>query len=402
MLIFLIVVLGLTLLLFKVFNIGDFFSPWSITVAVWLGIFLLFLLFGDNLYPLQERLYTCVGIWIPILLATSLLTYYAIPPTTENANAEIEINNKIYSFFFVISVVCSPIYLYQMLKIVMMFSSEDIVSNIRMLANYGEDNATTSILKYINAINQVLFIVELWRYPKGGKVKFFIILMANLLCSVAVMSKTPLFLMFFTTLFILYEKKKISIGKIAMYVVIIIFLFYGINELRTPSDVKSETTLLDFFCMYIMSPSVAFEWAQEKLTDQYGTFSFAFFYAFASKLGLGHFYVQQQLQEFVYVPISTNVYTVFQPYYEDFGYSGIAFFASVWGVFTGLIYRLCKNGAKFAKCIYTYLTVPLVMQFYQESLMVNLSILIQFSVLFWLLVQQKYSIKFFNRENVEK
>jgi len=396
--ILLIVILVLMLLIFRAFHIGDYFSPWSITTSVWLGILILFIFFGDNLYPLQNRLYTCLIIWIPILSVTSLLTYYALPSKkiVVKTDVEFDINRFFYLCFFAISVVCSPIYLYQMLKIVMMFSTEDIISNIRVLANYGEDDATSSILKYVNAINQVLFIVELWRYPKGGKAKFFIIFVANMLCSIAVMSKTPLFLMFLTTLFILYEKGKISIGRIFLYVVVIVLLFYGINELRTPSDVKSETTLLDFFCMYIMSPSVAFEWAQEKLTDQYGTFSFAFFYAFASKLGMGNFYVQQQLQEFVFVPISTNVYTVFQPYYEDFGFRGVAFFASVWGVFTGWIYRMCKDNMPYAKCLYAYLTVPLVMQFYQESLIVNLSILIQFSVLFWLLVQKKYSLCFFN------
>lgn len=94
--------------------------------------------------------------------------------------------------------------------------------------------------------------------------------------------------------------------------------------------------------MYVLSPSVAFEWTQEKLTDQFGSFSFAFFYAFASKMGLGTYYIQKQLQDFVWVPIPTNVYTVFQPYFEDFGYKGIALFASLWGMITGWIYRLCK------------------------------------------------------------
>jgi len=391
--IFLIATFAIMIVVFMVFHIGDAFSPWTLTTSVWLGILLLFQFFGDNLYPLQDRLYTCLIIWLPILVATSLLTYYSIPPKKNvDMSATIDINRNIYLCFFIISMVFSPLYLYQMLKVVMMFSSEDIINNIRMLANYGEDDTASSILKYINAINQSLFILELWRYPNGGKLKFYAILAANMLCTIAIMSKTPLFLMFFSTLFILYEKKKINISRIILSVIIIVVLFYGINELRRPSGDKSETTFLDFFCIYIMSPSVAFEWAQERLTDQYGTFSFAFFYAVLSKLGIAKVYVQQQLQEFVFVPIPTNVYTVFQPYYEDFGYKGVAFFASVWGVFMGWAYRKCKEGLPFARCIYAYLSIILVMQFYQEMLIVNLSILIQFSVLLWLLVQKKYHL----------
>jgi len=391
--IFFIAVLAIMLVAFIGFHIGDAFSPWTLTTAVWLGIFILFQLLGDNLYPLQERLYACVAVWIPILVATSLLTYYAFPSKQiERKDFYFDVNKNVYLFLFVISMVFSPIYLYQMLKVVMMFSADDMMNNIRVLANYGEGDSTSTVLKYVNAVNQTLFIVELWRYPKGGKFRFYAVLVANMLCSVAIMSKTPLFLMFFTTLFILYEKGKINIGKIVLSALIVVFVFYGVNEMRR-SEYEESSTFLDFFCMYIMSPSVAFEYAQEKLTDQYGTFSLAFFYAVISKLGLAHVYVQQQLQEFVSVPIPTNVYTVFQPYYEDFGYRGVAFFASVWGTFMGWVYRKCKEGHPFAKCIYAYLTVTLVMQFYQETFMVNLSILIQLSVLMWLLVQKKYSLR---------
>lgn len=174
--------------------------------------------------------------------------------------------------------------------------------------------------------------------------------------------------------------------------VVILVSFYELNNLRKASVDTTETTFLDFFSIYVLSPSVAFEWAQEKLVDQFGTFSFAFFYAFITKLGLGTFYVQKQLQDFVNVPIPTNVYTVFQPYFEDFGYKGVAFFASVWGVLMGWVYRLVRNGHAMAKCMYAYFVLALVMQFYQESLFVNLSMVIQFWVLYFLLIRHDFTL----------
>lgn len=179
--------------------------------------------------------------------------------------------------------------------------------------------------------------------------------------------------------------------------IVILAVFYGLNVLRTPEAEQDRNTFFDFFSIYVLSPSVAFEWTQEKLTDQFGSFTFAFFYAFASKLGLGTYYVQKQLQDFVWVPIPTNVYTVFQPYFEDFGYRGIALFASLWGVITGWIYRLCKNGNVLAKCIYAYIVFALVMQFFQESLIVNLSYVIQYTVAFILILKHKISLVFENR-----
>lgn len=394
MILFFIFLLAVLVACFAIFKIGDAFSPWMITSAVWLGIFVLFSFYGDNLYPLSESLFTCVMIWVPILVFTSVLTYYSLPsPAGSSVSRHIELSPKWFDIFFIIAIVCSPLYLYQVIKVVMMFSTENLLSNIRTLANYGEKSTLVSLLKYVNAINQALYIIALWRFPKFSKWRFMAIICANLLCTVAIMSKTPVFVLFLSTLYILYEKRRIRLNVIFMWVALIIVGFYWINELRA-QEVDKGSKFLDFFTMYVMSPPVAFGYAQEKLTDQFGTFSFAFFYAFASKLGLGVFYVQKQLQDFVFVPISTNVYTVFQPYYEDFGYKGVAFFASVWGLLMGWTYRSVRNGDSVAKCLYAYFVFAMVMQFYQENLFVNLSLVIQYIVIFNLLIKRNFSISF--------
>ena len=50
-----------------VFKIGDVFSPWFITTGVWLVILLLFTQYGSLLYPLEDKFFYCVWIWVPIL-----------------------------------------------------------------------------------------------------------------------------------------------------------------------------------------------------------------------------------------------------------------------------------------------------------------------------------------------
>lgn len=402
MIFFIIFLLAVLVACFAIFKIGDAFSPWMLTSAVWLGIFIMFSLFGYNLYPLENRLYTCVMIWVPILVLTSVATYYALPvPKGADVNADIEVSSKSYRCLLLLAVVCSPLYLYQIVKVAMMFDMGDIFNNIRIFSSYGEKSTLVNLLKYVIPINQTLFIVEMWRYPNGGKFKFYAIFLANVFCIIAVMSKTPIFILFLSTLFVMYEKRYIKLSSIFLWGIVLLVGFYGLNTLRKPEEEQNTFTFFDFFSLYVLSPSVAFEWTQEKLTDQFGSFSFAFFYAFASKIGLGTFYVQKQLQDFVWVPIPTNVYTVFQPYFEDFGYKGIAFFASLWGVATGWIYRLCKNGNVLAKCIYAYIVFALVMQFYQESLIVNLSFVIQYTVAFILILKHKVSFVI-EKKKIEK
>ena len=190
------------------------------------------------------------------------------------------------------------------------------------------------------------------------------------------------------TLFVLYEKGRVRLRSIVFSVLGVFFLFYGFNFLRSGGDIDNARSLTDFLSVYILSPSVAFEQVQEKLTDQYGSRTLAFFYAVLSKLGIGHYGVEQKVQEFVQVPILTNVYTVFQPFFQDFGYRGVAFFASVYGVFTGWLYRQCRNGGAISRCLYAYVAMTLMLQFYQENLILSLSVLIQYIVIIGLTLQQ--------------
>lgn len=397
-----IIFLSILALSFLCLKVGDLFSPWMITVLVWLAILILFQFSGDLLYPLQERFYTCVSIWVSLMSATGIITYYAFPSSRElgqscqdiNINKEIHTNDLFYMFFFTISLVCTPLYVYNIYKVISLFGTTDLFFNLRIFANAGEKDMVQTLLTYVNAINQALFIIEMWRYPKVNKLRFGAIVLANFMCAVAIMEKGSLFFMLFVTLFILYEKEHIKIRTIALWAVILLFTFYGINQMRTSENTVRETTFMDFFNIYILSPSVAFEQVQEKLTEQFGSRSFAFFYAVITRLGLGHYVVEPKLQEFTQVPMFTNVYTVFQPFFQDFGYKGIAFFSTVYGVFTGWLYRQCRNGGAISKCMYAYIVEILVLQFYQENLILSLSMLIQYLFVFFFVLQRKMGLTF--------
>lgn len=381
-------------------KIGDFFSPWIITTMIWLAIVVLFQLSGDLLYPLQDRFYTCVIIWVALMSVTSIITYYAFPAKsgfqqpqgTTPIQQDLNINNFFFTVFFVISMVCTPLYLYNIYKIISMFGTEELFFNLRVLANEGEKSMVQTILTYVGAINQALFVICIWRYPKGNKLILTAVILANLMCSIAIMEKGVLFFMLFVTLFVLYEKRRIKISSIAFWSIVLLLVFYGINVLRTPENAAKEPTFVDFFNVYILSPSVAFERAQEKLTEQFGSRSFAFIYALFTRLGLGNFVVEPKLQEFVYVPIPTNVYTIFQPFFQDFGYKGVAFFATVYGTFTGWLYRQCNNGGAISKCVYAYVIEILILQFYQENLILSMSMMIQYCFVFFFVLQTRFGL----------
>lgn len=390
----LIIILAAFLILFYFFRIGDAFSPWFITTGIWLVMILLLNIGETGLYQLQSRFYICTFLWVPILSATAILTYYSTPAYREEEKDETHINFAWLNFFFIISLIFTPIYVFRIIKIVTMFGTEDLLSNLRILADAGQEDTIGTLLKYISAFNQALFIVCIWFYRQVGKIRMVIITIANLMCAFAIMEKGSLFFLGLIAMFVLYEKNIIKLRTIALCGIAIIILFYGINIARTTSDQQqnNDSNIFDFIAMYILSPPVAFEQVQQKVTEQFGSRTFAFFYAFLTKLGIANYTIEPKLQPFVFVPVSTNVYTVYQPFYQDFGYNGVAFFASVYGVFAGWVYRKCQQGYSIFMCLYAYIVEVLVLQFFQENLILSLSILTQYLFVFILTLQNKFKL----------
>lgn len=366
---------------FVYFKVGDYFAPWFITTGVWLAILVMFQFQRGLLYPLSDQFYNCVLIWVPIFCLSSLITYYVLPKVKDEANTCIrktEINDWLFNAIFILAIVTTPLFVYQIVKIVTMFDTTDMLYNLRVYAVFGDEDF--GILKYSYILNQVLFVIGIWQYPKVPLWKILIILAMNLLSEFAIMEKSGIFFLVLTVLFVLYEKRIIKIKSIITTLVVIILIFFFINMSK---EVKSDKTyesmtFVDFFGIYLLSPSVAFGRVTEDLSNQFGAHTFQFIYLFLNKWGVGDYVVNQRLQDFVWVPLPTNVFTIFQPFYEDFQYRGVAFFAFVYGVLSGWVYRMFRNGKFIARCIYVYFAKFLFMQFYHEDFISNLVLVVQF------------------------
>lgn len=378
---------------FELKGLGDFFSPLTLTIAIWAIILGLYYALETDLYPITKQFYLCFIIWIPIfLICTSVI--YALSseqkPKTVAVNG-IDYNKYTFYFFFIVSLIITPLYVYRVIQIVTMFGTEDLMTNIRTLALYGEGQG---ILNYSVVINQALFVVALWAHPKVPTWQVVILGIACLMNSLAIMEKGSMFFVFVSSVFVLFEKKVIKIRSILLFSVILFIVFYLFNLGRAGegSDYQKEETILDFFIMYVLSPPVAFCQLPEEVTPQFGTNTFEVIYLFLSRLGIGDFIVKDKLQEFVFVPVSTNVYTIFQPFFIDFGYRGIAVFAGIYGCIIGWIYRQYKNGNGVGACLYTYAVYVLLLQFYQENVFYSLVFVLQFSFFIVLFTQKRIKL----------
>lgn len=371
---------------------GNIFAPWYISVGIWVVILFFYYLNADMLYPIKAQFYICLVLWLLIICLSSLITYNLLPRQPEGSKkllVSLPFNSVVFNVLFAISVAITPLYLYSILKIVSMFGTEEFVSNIRIFAVHGNEQFGYLALSYV--LNQALLIMAIWHYPRIPLWKLIVVYCMILMNAFAIMEKGMLFYIVIITLFVTYEKRLLRMRSVALSLVSIVVLFFIINLSRATEDssYSEETTLLDFFVMYVLSPPVAFCTISPDISLQPGLHTFQAFYHLLEKYGFGTYVIYDRTQDFVFVPISTNVYTIFQSFYEDFKYQGVAFFALVYGVFSGWMYRLYQNGNAIGKVIYTFLIYVLVLQFYQEYIFQTFIQFLQF-VFFVLLVHQNF------------
>jgi oligosaccharide repeat unit polymerase len=368
-------------------QLGDVFSPWILTISIWALILGLYYALDTNLYPITSQFYYCFLLWLPIFCLCALSAYVL---TSDSGNSVttggIAFNKTVFNFFFIVSLIITPLYVYRVFQIVTMFGTEDLMTNIRTLAVYGEGQG---ILNYSAVINQALFVVALWAHPKVPLWQVVMLGIACLMNSLAIMEKGLIFFVFVSTMFVLFEKRVIRKRTILTFSALIIVLFYIFNLGRagSGSEYQEEETLFDFFTMYALSPPVAFSQLSEEVIPQFGTNTFETVYLFLKRFG-ADIVVKDKLQEFVFVPVSTNVYTIFQPFYIDFGYRGVALFAALYGYVCGWLYRLFRSGHGTGTCLYTYGVYVLLLQFYQENVFLSMVFVLQLAFFITLFTTQ--------------
>ncbi len=358
---------------------GDIFSPWFLTIGIWGVDLILCFLQKDMLYPIQKQFWYCLLLWMPLFVVSSMLASSLAKSEDPAAqyNGTPHVNRLPFNVLWGISMCLSPLFLYKVMTIVMQFDTENLLYNIRLLAVSGEGSSL--ILNSVQAINIALFITCIWLYPKISKVRFASVIIAFIIVEFAMMEKSGILIMVLSTLFVLHQKKVIRVRTIALVLMITVVLFFFINMSKEEKDAES-VTFLEFFGMYITTPAVAFSYISQDITSQFGMNTFAQVYQYMNVFGFNFDYVNR-IQEFMLVPIPTNVYTIFQPFFQDFGELGVGYFAVVYGSLFGWIYGKYRSGNSFCKLLYTYLVEVILIQFYNENLLQNLFLSVGF--VFW-------------------
>lgn len=357
-------------------EMGDFFSPWSLTLAIWGGLLVLYFLQG-TLDPIGPQFLTNFILWIGTFIPASFLTFILTKDESLTSPVErgksIDVNMQLFYVLLVVSLLFTILYAKWIYGIVSQFDTEDLLFNIRLYAVYKTDSP--GILILTQGLNFSLFLTAIWLYPKISKLTIALIVAINLLLEFSMMEKSGILIMVLSTLFVLYEKRIIKLRSIGITLLGIIVLFFFFNMSKEAQEQES-VDFMDFLGIYVTSPIVAFEKLRITITDGWGGNTFSDVFPYLRYFGI-HLESINRLQDFVYVPVPTNVYTIMQPFYNDFGTMGVAVFGLLYGWGAGYVYRKFYDGSNTYKCIYTFLVEVIIIQFYNENLLQQFHIVVE-------------------------
>ena len=358
------------------FETGDFFSPWSLTLVIWGGLFAMYFLQG-TLDPIGPQFVTNFILWIGTFVPSSLLTFILTKDEIQARPVErgksIDVNMYLFYALLVISLLFTILYAKRIYEIVSQFDTEDLLYNIRLYTIHKTDSP--GILILTQGLNFSLFLTAIWLYPKISKWTIALIVAINLLLELSMMEKSGILIMVLSTLFVLYEKQTIKLRSIAITLLGIIVLFFFFN-ISKESQNQDSMDFVDFLGIYVTSPIVAFEKLRITITNGWGVNTFNDVFPYLRYFCI-HLESINRLQDFVYVPVPTNVYTIMQPFYNDFGSMGVAVFGILYGWAAGYVYRKFYDGSDTYKCIYTFLVEVIIIQFYNENLLQQFHIVIE-------------------------
>jgi len=264
-----------------------------------------------------------------------------------------------------------PVSFYSMLEIynVGKGGPSSFFLNLR-LANVVDDyegakfTVLTAVYPIMIAIFAIVCLSETYKKNKYSILLWMLLFCFGTMGKFAVITPILIFLIIREMTIGLNKKKLLLIAP--LIVVAILFLHF----IRMSSN--DNATVSSVLGLYIYSPLLALgQLADLNNNNGAGEYTFRFIFALLYKLGLSSTEPVKTILEYVNVPVPTNVFTVMQPFYQDYSLYGVAFGAIFYGIIYSLVYFFAKQGNPVALLIYSVLAVGIFTSFFAETLITN-------------------------------
>lgn len=180
---------------------------------------------------------------------------------------------------------------------------------------------------------------------------------------------------------IIFNVVRIRGVLISACIVALIFLFVAVMTEKN----TNENSLFG----YTLAPILAFSnLVTSDVPIDFGKNTFRLFYAVSYAFGFTDSPPIALIKSYEFVPMPTNVFTVYEPYFRDFSYIGL-FIPTLFMVGHWFLYVKARKSGGVWVFYYAASVYPLMMQFFQDQYFSLLSSWIQIVFWYWLFVDAK-------------
>lgn len=350
-------------------------NPLFITPFLWGGLLFLFEVLPHSLYALQEQFLWAICIWVFSFFVGGLLCFRM------KIGGQLNLyNSKIFTIYYYIVLIFAPLALITLILEAIKVGPEYFFLRLRLI-NTGldeDDTFSLGVLGYVFNFANVVCLLFTFYYERISKYRYYIVLLLAFLLGIITLARTSLVVLTIGIFVILYFKNVLR-KKHYMYFLGGLVLFMIIITLMRSSHETESLNVSDTLAIYLFAGMPAFDTLEYFPNEDFGAYTLRFFYAVGNAFG-GNYEVKKTILEYVYIPNPTNVYTVMQPFFQDFGYLGILVFGFFYGLIYFFLYRNSTKGSAIFIILYALILPSLLLQFFGEYIFQNLSSFIQYTI----------------------
>lgn len=170
-----------------------------------------------------------------------------------------------------------------------------------------------------------------------------------------------LVLLYLSTILIL-TPKRLKLSKVVLFGGGFIVCFLGVMSLRYPD--ASPGLMFYYLYNYMSGGILAFTQLADSPSQIFGFYSFRNIYLWLSILY--PFKIANIVQDWVFIPFPTNIYTYLRPYFMDFGYFSIVF-PAIFGFFSGRVYTWKYKNIRAYYIVYPIVLYAILMQLIDDQ-----------------------------------
>jgi oligosaccharide repeat unit polymerase len=363
--------------------------PAFIHSAVWSLVFVVYILNESDFNPLALELCLIIfsGVFafsIGVLIATYKFKVYSIVDLSKTSIKD----GWLLKIIFLLPLLGLPWYLSKAHSLGVNGPVDDYFINMRYMICYERETVSFGIMGYFVPLSILSAGLHLLLFFKSRNyLRLTLAIVASFAYGFFSTGRTSLFMLLILLFGVLIITNKLSgfkgfliLGTLGLSIFILFGFLYGKGATSDRNFLDNLEQVWQNIRLYLLGGLGAFDsYIKGEHSLGFGENIFRSFVEVLSKLGF-ELRAADLVKEFEFVPFPTNVYTFYQPYYDDFGYIGTIVFPLLFGIWHGWLYKKAKDSKPVFILLYCLFIYPLCMQFFQDQYFNLLSTWIQLSI----------------------